>query len=309
MGLGGKSEAEAGFGGHVPRLRAARLIQFTELSSGGQAILGVRHVSEPVLLEVNEIEVSFGGVRAVQGVSVSVDAGLVYGVIGPNGAGKTTLFDAIFGYNRPSGGSVVLQGVDITRKPTSWRARQGMRRTFQRQQTVGSLSVRDNIIVGTEWHGGGGGPLTDLIASPIRRRLENQRREAVDDVLESFGLSGVADARADSLPIGHARLLELARAVIDRPVLLLLDEPTSGMASKEVETVQRVMRQVREDYGTTVLVVEHDVPFIMEVCDRIMVLDLGSVVADGTPDEIRHNEEVKRSYFGQATAADAASPG
>ena len=129
----------------------------------------------------------------------------------------------------------------------------------------------------------------------------------MDTVLESFGLSGVADARADSLPIGHARLLELARAVIDRPVLLLLDEPTSGMASKEVETVQRVMRQVREDYGTTVLVVEHDVPFIMEVCDRIMVLDLGSVVADGTPDEIRHNEEVKRSYFGQATAADAAS--
>jgi branched-chain amino acid transport system ATP-binding protein len=262
-------------------------------------------MGEPALLEVNEVEVSFGGVRAVQGVSLSVGAGLVYGVIGPNGAGKTTLFDAIFGYNRPSAGSVLLQGVDITGKPTSWRARQGMRRTFQRQQTVGSLNVRDNIIVGTEGRGGGGGPVADLFASPFRHRLESKRRQTVDDILDSFSLSDVADARADSLSIGHARLLELARAVIDRPVLLLLDEPTSGMAAKEVETVQRVMRQVREDYGTTVLVVEHDVPFIMEVCDRIVVLDLGRVVADGTPDEIRNNEEVKRSYFGMSADAPA----
>jgi branched-chain amino acid transport system ATP-binding protein len=257
-------------------------------------------MAESILLNVSNVSVRFGGVHAVSDVSIAVPAGQVYGVIGPNGAGKTTLFDAIFGYNRLSGGSIELDGTGITGRDTTWRARKGMRRTFQRQQTVGSLSVEDNVLVGTEWHGGGGTVLSDLFSSPWRRRIEARRRTDVKNIIEWCGLSDLAHVKAHNLSIGHARLLELARAIVDKPHLLLLDEPTSGMAPMEVDTVREVMSLVRENFGTTVMIVEHDVPFIMSVCDRIMVLDLGSVVADGTPEEIRHNENVKRSYFGYA---------
>jgi branched-chain amino acid transport system ATP-binding protein len=258
-------------------------------------------MTESALLKVSDVNVRFGGIHAVQGVSLTVFPGQVYGVIGPNGAGKTTLFDAIFGYARLSGGSVELNGVNITRRSASWRSRNGMHRTFQRQQTVGSLSVADNVLLGVEWSGGGGGALADLLSLHWRRRLEHDRRDLVDSVIGWCGLSKLAEVKAQNLSIGHARLLELARAIVDRPRVLLLDEPTSGMSPSEVEIVRTVMALVHDQFDTTILIIEHDVGFIMSECDRIAVLDLGAVVADGTPDQIRHDEHVQQSYFGSAT--------
>jgi branched-chain amino acid transport system ATP-binding protein len=260
-------------------------------------------LTESPLLEIADVNVRFGGIHAVRDVTLAVSPGQVYGVIGPNGAGKTTLFDAIFGYARLSSGSINLRGEDITQRSASWRARRGMHRTFQRQQTVGSLTVADNVLVGTEWHGGGGSSLGDLVALPWRRRIERERREVVGTVMEWCGLKDFAGVKAQNLSIGHARLLELARAIVDQPLILLLDEPTSGMSPPEVEKVRSVMALIRKNFGTTILIIEHDVNFIMSECDRIMVLNLGSVVADGTPDEIRNDEHVKSSYFG-AVAGD-----
>jgi branched-chain amino acid transport system ATP-binding protein len=256
-----------------------------------------RGPSKP-LLAVSGVKVRFGGIAALSDVDVSVIPENVHGFIGPNGAGKTTLFDAIFGTITPSSGSIEFQGVNVTGRSSTWRARHGMRRTFQRQQIVGSMTVEDNVVSGMEWHGGGGGLFADLIDLPWRRRRERSRRSLAKAAIGWCGLSGLETHKASNLSIGHSRLLELARSIVDEPTLLLLDEPTSGMAHSEVHLVQDVMTRVKNEFGTTVLIVEHDVPFIMNVCDRITVLNLGVVVAEGSAEQIRNNEVVRESYFG-----------
>jgi branched-chain amino acid transport system ATP-binding protein len=254
-------------------------------------------MTEP-LLKVRGVNVRFGGIVALEDVNVSISAGSVHGFIGPNGAGKTTLFDAIFGVNRPNSGSISYRGDNISHRSPTWRARQGMRRTFQRQQIVGSISVEDNVVAGMEWHGGGGGLGADLLDLPWRTRRESERRSLARLAMDWCGLSDLGPERASGLSIGHSRLLELARSVADEPVVLLLDEPTSGMSHAEVGLVQSVMARVRDEYGTTILIVEHDVPFIMSVCDRITALNLGKVIAEGTAAEVRQNGTVRESYFG-----------
>ncbi|MFD5890938.1 ABC transporter ATP-binding protein [Streptomyces sp. NPDC060334] len=255
-------------------------------------------MTAPYVLEAVGVGVRFGGVRALTGVDLGVRAGEVCGLIGPNGAGKTTLFDVLSGIRRPDRGRMLLDGVDVTRRSPVWRARHGVRRTFQRQQLFGQLSVADNVLVAQEWRGGGGGPVADLIAAPARRRRERERRERAARVLEGCGIGELGDAYAGGLPVGRARMVELARAVADRPRVLLLDEPASGMSAPERERLAAVVRRLAEQEGCAVLLVEHNVAFVMELCARVVVLDLGTVLAQGTAAEVRADPRVRRAYLG-----------
>jgi ABC-type branched-subunit amino acid transport system ATPase component len=250
-------------------------------------------------LALSGITVRFGGILALEDVSLRVDAGEVRGLIGPNGAGKTTLFDVVSGVRVPDGGRVMLDGADITNRSTVQRARCGLRRTFQRVQAFGWLTVEDNVLAALEWRGGGGGLLGDLVAFPTRRRLERARRERVREVLELCGLTAVRSDLAGSLPIGLARMMELARATVDPPRVLLLDEPTSGLDETEAARLGERIQAIRRNESCAVLLVEHDVGFVMRQCDRVVVLDLGRVLAVGEPREIQANAAVRAAYLGE----------
>jgi len=249
-------------------------------------------------IEAHEVSVAFSGVIALRGVSVAARKGEVVGLIGPNGAGKTTFFDVISGLRRPDQGSIFFDGQNITAHSAVRRSRAGIRRTFQRQQVFGWLTVEENLLVATEWQGGGGGILADLVALPNRRRFERRRREAVREVLQLCGLEPVRHVIAGSLPIGTARMVELGRALADSPAVLLLDEPTSGLGGTEVEHLSSIIDRLSNTQSCAVLLVEHDIKFVMSHSHRIVVLHLGQVLAEGTPSEIQANPEVRQAYLG-----------
>jgi branched-chain amino acid transport system ATP-binding protein len=260
-------------------------------------------------LRIEGATVRFGGITALDDVHVAAGAGEVVGIIGPNGAGKTTLFDVVSGVRAANSGRVWLSGDDITRKSNLQRARLGVRRTFQRVQTFGWLSVEDNVLAALEWRGGGGGVIGDIVYAPTRRRHERVRRERVEEVLDRCGLIPLRNEPAGSLPIGIARMVELARAIIDPPRLLLLDEPASGLDDSEIERLGELIRSVRSDTDCVVLLVEHRAQFVMELSDRVVVLDLGRVLAEGLPSEIQNNAAVRDAYLGnESTMAIAPSP-
>jgi branched-chain amino acid transport system ATP-binding protein len=255
--------------------------------------------ADGIVLGLQNVSVHFGGIAALTSVDLAVDAGDVCGLIGPNGAGKTTLFDVVSGVRIPETGRVMLDGADITRWPAARRARAGLRRTFQRVQTYGWLSIEDNVLAALEWRGGGGGLPADLLGLPTRRRVERQRRERVAHVLELCGLTAVAEQPAGSLPMGLARMVELARAIVDPPRVLLLDEPTSGLGDGEMTRLGERIREIQAEESCAVLLVEHDVGFVMEQCDRIVALNLGEVIAAGTPKEIQSDAAVRTAYLGE----------
>jgi branched-chain amino acid transport system ATP-binding protein len=231
-------------------------------------------------------------------VSLRANRDEVCGLIGPNGAGKTTLFDVISGVRRPDHGCVRLNGKDISNLRSSSRARLGLRRTFQRVQVFGWLTVEDNVLAATEWRGGGGGAVADLVGFRSRRRRERERRVLAQAALERCGLTDVSGELAGSLPIGIARMVEFARATVDEPRVLLLDEPASGLDEVEAERLGQLIRNVRNEIGCSVIVVEHNAGFIMEHCDRVVVLAVGAVLAEGTPEEVRRNAAVRSAYLG-----------
>jgi branched-chain amino acid transport system ATP-binding protein len=238
------------------------------------------------LLQVAEAEVRFGGVHALRGVDLTVDAGTVTGLIGPNGAGKTTMFNAVCGLQGLNAGHITFDGADMTGLRPHKRARLGIARTFQRLEVFGSLSVRENV----------------LAAAEIRRRWSRDRSDAAaiaDSVLALVGLSELATRPADTLPTGQARLLELARALATRPRLLLLDEPSSGLDDAESEQLGDLLCQLA-GAGMGVLLVEHDMGLVMRVCTHIHVLDFGSVLMCGSPAEVRADERVRKAYLGAA---------
>ncbi|HEX6313115.1 MAG TPA: ABC transporter ATP-binding protein [Acidimicrobiia bacterium] len=251
-------------------------------------------------LALENVTVRFGGITALDDVALAVTPGEVCGLIGPNGAGKTTLFDVISGVRPPDSGRVLLDGVDATTWSAVRRARGGLRRTFQRVQTFGWLSAADNVLAALEWEGGGGGLLADLVASPTRRRYERERRRRAEEVLEFCGLTAIANEPAGSLPIGTSRMVEVARALVDPPRVLLLDEPTSGLEEREVARLHDLIRAIGREHSCAVLVVEHDVGFVMDLCDRVVVLELGRVLAAGRPEEIQSNTAVRTAYLGEA---------
>jgi branched-chain amino acid transport system ATP-binding protein len=244
------------------------------------------------------VTVRFGGVIALRDVSVAVPAGQVRGLIGPNGAGKSTLFDVISGFRRPTAGSVSMDSQDITAWSPMRRARNGMRRTFQRQQVFSWLDAEDNILVALEWEGGGGGLLADLVAAPTREKIEQRRRERARELIETCGLGDVAGIPVGTLPIGKARLVELARALVSDPRVLLLDEPTSGLSPAECRQVARIVTEYCGRSNCTVILVEHDLEFVMGLCEVISVLETGQMIFDGSPEEARTDPGVRRAYLG-----------
>jgi branched-chain amino acid transport system ATP-binding protein len=258
------------------------------------------------LLEVVDVTQAFGGVKALSEVTVEFTAGEVHAVIGPNGAGKTTLFDIISGIRRPTSGRVVLEGVDVTRRTAVARARRGVRRTFQRQQPIGWLSVEDNVLAALDWHGGGGGTVADLFSLPSRTRRERDRRATAMQLLELCELTSIRSTLAGQLTIGQARMLELARALVDRPKLLLLDEPTSGLGPGGIAQVSRIIERARAD-GCAIGLVEHDVSFVAAVSDRISVMTFGRVVATGSPTDVLASPEVQEAYLGEVSTIAAPS--
>jgi branched-chain amino acid transport system ATP-binding protein len=232
-------------------------------------------------LEVRSVTVRFGGNVALDDVDLAAEPGLVTGLIGPNGAGKTTLFNVITGLLPPSGGQVMIEGTNVSRLRPSSRARLGMARTFQRLELFTLLSVRENI----------------RVAADIRRTGGAHPADFVDGIIERVGLADVADARVDSLSTGRARLVELGRALATKPKILLLDEPASGQDEAETVSFGRLLRELARE-GIAVVLVEHDMALVMQVCDVIHVLDFGRVIAAGTPHEIQRDEAVLAAYLG-----------
>ncbi|WP_031014927.1 ABC transporter ATP-binding protein [Streptomyces sp. NRRL F-5727] len=246
------------------------------------------------LLRADGIDVRFGGVHALRGVTVAVRPGEICGLIGPNGAGKTTLFDVLSGMRRPDAGTIAYDGTDITRRPPVWRARHGIRRTFQRQQLFGQLTVTDNLVVARDWRGG-------------VRPMARSHRERAAGVLHACGLDALAGSYAGALPVGQARMVELARALADPPRVLLLDEPASGTTAEERHRLASVLRRTAGEEGCAVLLVEHDVAFVRELCSRVVVLHLGRVLAEGTPAEVGADPAVRDAYLGTGTDSGPAS--
>jgi branched-chain amino acid transport system ATP-binding protein len=232
------------------------------------------------LLEIDDVHVRFGGVVAVNGASFDVAESSVIGLMGPNGAGKTTLFNVITGLQTPTSGLVRFDGKDITKVHPRQRALAGIGRTFQRLEVFGSLTVADNIRVAAEMRG---------LDNPAKVR---------DELLDRVGLRAFARVTADSVPTGIARLTELARALACNPRLLLLDEPSSGLSESETDDFAVLVRSLAEDDGRSVLIVEHDVELVLGLCSMIHVLDFGSIIASGTPDEIRADKRVQDAYLG-----------
>ena len=235
------------------------------------------------LLEISDVTVRFGGLIAVNAVTLAIEEAQITGIIGPNGAGKTTLFNVIAGIQPPTRGKVVFAGQDITRWAPHKRGRAGIARTFQRLEVFGTLTTRENM----------------LVAAETRRRWDHSVRPAavVDELIERLSLGDVADAEADTLPTGTQRLVELGRALAAGPRLLLLDEASSGVSNAETEAMAEVIRGLAAD-GLTVVLVEHDMAFVMGLCERIVMLDHGALVADGTPEEIQRDPAVQAAYLG-----------
>jgi branched-chain amino acid transport system ATP-binding protein len=246
------------------------------------------------VLDVQEVTVRFGGKAALSNTSITVEPGKVTGLIGPNGAGKTTLFNVVTGLLAPNAGKVLLDGRNITNTAPHRRARLGLARTFQRLELFTSLTVRDNV----------------RVAADIRRRWAARAAKAVtrtdgdgdglddtDRILELTGLTAIADREVSEIPTGQARVVELARALMTQPSVLLLDEPAAGQTEAETAAFGGLLRRLAGD-GIAVCLVEHDMTLVMDVCETIHVLDYGRTIAVGTPGEIRNDPAVVDAYLG-----------
>jgi branched-chain amino acid transport system ATP-binding protein len=236
------------------------------------------------VLEARDLNVRFGEHQAVRDVSLDVDAGTIVGLIGPNGAGKTTFFNAVCGVQTCTG-TVLLDGVDVSRAPAHRRAKLGMNRTFQRLEVFGSMTAFDNIRTAAE------------ISARAHRRSMRPAVGIASAIVERLGLAPIADRRADALPTGQARLVELGRALATGPKIVLLDEPASGLDEVETARLADVLTGLVEE-GLAVLLVEHDMDLVMQLCSQICALNFGSVIASGDPSHIRSDPAVQDAYLG-----------
>jgi ABC-type branched-subunit amino acid transport system ATPase component len=227
--------------------------------------------------------------------------GRITGLVGPNGAGKTTTFNSCSGLNRPSSGQVVLRGADISHASAPRRARRGLGRTFQRTELFNSLTVRQNIALGREASMAGANPLTQTFSSRTANRMIADR---TDEALTLTGIARVAEAQVGLLPIGQRRLVELARTLAGPFDMLLLDEPSSGLDAHESEQFGQVLKTVVRQRGCGVLLVEHDMNLVRQVCDHIYVLDFGQLLFDGTPEEMHASAKVRAAYLGELSIAE-----
>jgi branched-chain amino acid transport system ATP-binding protein len=254
------------------------------------------------LLEIERLSLAFGGLAALSDVSLAVGEGEILALIGPNGAGKTTVFNVVTGLYRPQAGRVTFAGIELTRLAPHRIARLGVGRTFQNTEVFRALSVLDNVLVGehSRLHGG-------LLASACWlggvRREEASARARACALLARVGLAEAADVAAGDLPLGSQKRLEMARALAAAPRLLLLDEPAGGLNPTETRALMDLVRGLRDELGLTIMVVEHDMDFVMGICDRVTVLHYGRTLASGTPREVAADPAVVEAYLGSPSDA------
>ena len=249
------------------------------------------------LLQVEDVGVRFGGLQALQGVDLEVQQGEIFGLLGPNGAGKTTLFNVISGLTAASSGRVRWRGASLDGLSSHRIARLGIARTFQNLRLFSSLSCLDNVLVGMHQHGRQP-PLAALLQTQPFRRREAQLHQQALELLALFQLEAAAQLNAASLSYGDRRRLEMARALASRPQLLLLDEPAAGMNPAEKDELRELIRRIRNQFKLTVLIIEHHVPLMLGLCDRLAVLNFGQCIALGSPEQVRRDPAVIEAYLG-----------
>ena len=250
------------------------------------------------LLEVKNLGISFGGLRAVDNFSLKIEKGQLYGLIGPNGAGKTTIFNLLTGVYKPTDGSFMFDGEELAGKSAIKKKKKGIARTFQNIRLFGNMSVLDNVKVGL--HNSESTNLFDSIfRTPKYRKEEKNITEKALELLDVFGLKEEANFKASNLPYGKQRKLEIARALGTNPKLLLLDEPAAGMNPAETAELMETIALVRNKFGISILLIEHDMSLVMGICERLVVLEYGRVIADGLPDEVVHNPRGVSAYLGE----------
>lgn len=253
-------------------------------------------------LECTGVTVRFGGLVAVNDVDLAVPPAAIIGLVGPNGAGKSTLFGVLSGLTRPTHGRVLIDGEDVTDAKPQARAERGLARTFQHPELFAGLSIRDHLTLGYRVRNAKQRIWSDLVTMGSLRPVDPQEKASVDHLLALLGLEPVADLPALGLPLGIARLVELGRALSTSPTILLLDEPSSGLDSGETRQFEATLRRVVEEHGISVLLVEHDVELVMRVCSRVNVLDFGSLIAGGSPEDVRSDPGVRAAYLGEEIA-------
>jgi branched-chain amino acid transport system ATP-binding protein len=249
------------------------------------------------MLEVKELTQRFGGITALEDISFTVTKGEITGVIGPNGAGKTTLFNIVTGIYDQTSGVVTLEGTDISTLPAEQLAARGLVRTFQNIELFGNMTVLENVMLGMHTRSSSG-ILACMCKMPWHLREERLIREQAKEWLEFCGITDLSDQKASNLPFGKGRLLEIARAMAVNPSIMLMDEPAAGLNNRETAQLAVLIRKIRAT-GVTVVLVEHDMELVMDICDRIIVLNLGRKLAEGTPREIQENKAVITAYLGE----------
>jgi branched-chain amino acid transport system ATP-binding protein len=250
------------------------------------------------LLEVNHLNISFGGLHAVDDFHVSIEKGQLYGLIGPNGAGKTTIFNLLTGVYKPDEGIINLDGQDITGKSTIDINKAGIARTFQNIRLFHQQSVIDNVKIGLH-NEHTYSTLSGILRLPSYRKTEKIMNEKAMELLEVFDLQDEADILASNLPYGKQRKLEIARALATDPKLLLLDEPAAGMNPNETKELMETIRFVRDKFDMTVLLIEHDMKLVSGICEELTVLNFGQVLAQGKTSDVLNNPEVIKAYLGE----------
>ena len=250
------------------------------------------------MLEVKNLGISFGGLRAVDGFEMQIEKGQLYGLIGPNGAGKTTVFNMLTGVYKPDDGSIVLDGKDITGKKTIDINKAGIARTFQNIRLFKDQSVLDNVKDGLRNHHTYS-TLTGILRLPKYFKVEAEMNKKAMELLKVFGLEDEADYLASNLPYGKQRKLEIARALATEPKLLLLDEPAAGMNPNETKELMDTIRFVRDEFDMTILLIEHDMKLVSGICEKLTVLNFGQVLASGNTSDVLNNPQVIKAYLGE----------
>lgn len=250
------------------------------------------------LLEVKNLGISFGGLRAVDGFNIQIEKGQLYGLIGPNGAGKTTVFNLLTGVYKPNEGIITLDGKNITGKKTIEINKEGIARTFQNIRLFKDMSVLDNVKVGLH-NKHRYSTIEGILRLPKYRKVEKEMDERAMELLKVFDLDGQADQLASNLPYGKQRKLEIARALATEPKLLLLDEPAAGMNPNETQELMNTIHFVRDEVHMTILLIEHDMKLVSGICERLTVLNFGQVLAEGETSEVLNDPQVITAYLGE----------